>query len=103
MGMNILRRSCGTSTTTELDVNPNPLRWSELQVYQSRNACAVMVNYPNCTNFEGNKVLVLPGTWDDNRKELDPHFSDDNDSPLARFKPNRKGWLAAIAFSKTII
>lgn len=53
---------------------------------------AYKVNYPNCTNFEGDKILVTKGKIDKNAKDLDPHFGEDNNI-MARFRPGE--WQAA--------
>ena len=55
------------------------------------------VNYPDCTNYEGNKILILK-LRDYMQMEsgfLDPHFLEDSFSPLARFKPNEEGYKMA--------
>jgi len=55
------------------------------------------VQYPNCTNFEGKKILVFKGmtirelaTLD----ELDPHFYEDS-KLIARFVPTCEGMSMA--------
>lgn len=48
------------------------------------------MKYKNCTNFEGIKILVFKGQYVE-RIVMDPHFSDDEESPIARFKPTVEG------------
>jgi len=51
------------------------------------------VKYPNCTNYEGRKLMVFKGYRNlgelmrDTGGKLDPHFSHHKWSPIARFKP----------------
>ena len=51
------------------------------------------IQYPDCYNFEGRKVLLT--TFDPrNRRTLDPHFELDS-GILARFEPTADGWIMA--------
>ena len=58
----------------------------------------IEVNYPDCTNYEGRKILIFKGcSYHDivAQKELDPHFSDSKKlSPFMRIEPTEKGWAA---------
>lgn len=85
--------------------NPDPKNFKVLKVCQINKHLVVKVNYPNCTNFGGDKILVFLNRTDKSiimAKELDPHFADDENSPFARFKPTNKGWLAAILMAKSV-
>jgi hypothetical protein len=67
------------------------------------NFLILFINYPNCTNFEGNKILVyINSTIDDlyTQRSIDPHFSDNKNyiSPIARFIPTDIGWKMAEFF-----
>lgn len=67
------------------------------------NFLILFINYPNCTNFEGNKILVyINCTIDDlyTQGSIDPHFSDNENyiSPIARFIPTDMGWKMAEFF-----
>lgn len=59
------------------------------------------VVYPDCTNFEGKKLMVYKRGVTlleiVNQKSLDPHFQDNSNyiSPVARFIPNALGWELA--------
>jgi len=66
----------------------------------------LFVNYPNCTNYEGNKILIFENislkeirSW----RNLDPHFLDDGKSPIARFRPDTDGWEKAKRFIQMML
>ena len=89
------------------DINPQPNNYKIVKAEEINNYLVVMINYPNCTNYEGNKILV----YKDinlltliNQKLIDPHFSVDvgYQSPIARFVPTNEGWNMAIEFVKII-
>jgi hypothetical protein len=87
--------------------NPNPKnfhirRTSYIGVY-----LVIEIHYPDCTNYEGNKILVYEDVsfcklfiW--NRYQIDPHFCDDPNyiSPIARFVPTDEGWKMALRFAE---
>ena len=87
--------------------NPNPERFNIIKHEQVGGYLCVLVNYPDCTNFEGNKIMVYEGVtvhqlqW---QSSLDPHFSDNGNyhSPIARFVPTEDGWKMARLFCKTM-
>lgn len=67
------------------------------------NAVVAKIRYPNCTTFEGTKILVFTGVTVDQVREagvLDPHFSDKAPRgavvPIARFEPTALGWRLAM-------
>lgn len=77
--------------------NPNPLRFSIKTGLMYGNYTLVKVNYPDCTNYEGNKILLYKGVdlkTLKKQKYLDPHFSNNENffSPIARFEPTEFGW-----------
>jgi len=80
--------------------NPKPSRWKLLDMVQFANAYVLKVQYLDCTNFEGIKIMVYKGKFD-NPTNLDPHFTNDDKSPIARFKPNQKGWDDAIDYANS--
>lgn len=64
---------------------------------QYRGNLLVKIKYPNCTNYEGSKILLYRNMTANQLKEqkyIDPHFSDDPKyiSPVARFEPTDFGW-----------
>ena len=84
--------------------NPSPDKWELLSLFQFENAYILKVKYTGCTNFEGIKLMVYEGiyVYKGNISILDPHFSERNDSPIARFKPDEKGIEYAIDFCKSV-
>jgi len=86
--------SCGTNyypaEKNTPPPNPDPSRWVLLEKIQYNNAYVLLVRYLDCTNFEGVKVMVFPGQYRP-RNTMDPHFSKDELSPIARFRPDKKG------------
>jgi hypothetical protein len=92
MGM-FSQKNCITncSTAPSPAPNPDPRRWKILNIYQYDHAYVLKVRYLDCTNFEGVKVMVFKGRFYGPPTELDPHFSRNNNSPVARYKPNNEG------------
>jgi len=84
--------------------NPNPRSFRLLRVRQIGDFVVVKIRYPDCTNYEGTKILVFEGvttkrvrSW----KIIDPHFCDGNHvSPVARFEPSERGWARARRFCR---
>ncbi len=96
----------GSDKTVYPKGQPNPDQFDILECYPEptnrfsrvEGTYALKVKYPNATNFEGNKILVLeqvsPATLFF-LKTLDPHFSETGLAPIARFAPTLKGWRLA--------
>ena len=83
--------------------NPNPSRWKILETYRAARATVLKVKYLDCTNFEGEKILVYDQHVHIKKdQDLDPHFSKNTLSPIARFKPTKKGWLLAIDLAEKL-
>ena len=66
----------------------------------------VEIQYPDCINYEGKKILVFENVeYSDLMKQgsIDPHFSDNKKfkSPIARFSPTERGWQMAEVFCAT--
>jgi hypothetical protein len=92
-------------TRSRQSINPNPTRFKILKSRKIGNFAVMFINYPNCTNYEGNKILVFEGISIKALKErsvIDPHFTDSKFEPhlVARFEPTDKGWGYAIKFCK---
>jgi len=80
--------------------NPDPSNFKILRMEELGTVLVIEVIYPDCTNYEGRKILlydnvtlkqlVLQGT-------IDPHFSENSDfhPPVARFEPTPRGWAMA--------
>lgn len=84
--------------------NPDPSNF-RLQMHATYGEYLVMqINYPDCTNYEGDKILVFKGVTVSDLLEqgsIDPHFSNNpaRHSPVARFAPTKLGWLMAKALA----
>ena len=80
--------------------NPDPSKFKIIERLSVEGYPLLWVNYPNCTNYEGNKILLYDKGCDVQKlideKRLDPHFFKDGDSPIARFEPTPRGWQFAI-------
>lgn len=82
---------------------PDPTRFIIRNVKVINGMTIVDINYPNCTNFEGNKILVFKTDMSIalySIREIDPHF-DGNNGIIARFIPGKEGWNMAEAFCLT--
>lgn len=99
------------------EASPIPSKFQIHQITQLEPFTIVMINYPNCTNHKGMKVLVYKDISPDQVRKfkvIDPHFSDDNQreveynigerapAPFARFPPTEEGWEMARLLCKTL-
>lgn len=86
--------------------DPDPRNFKVLTVKIKGVYAIVSVRYPDCTNYEGNKLLVFEGVTDAEIRTwtfLDPHFCEGNHpTPIARFEPTLKGWALAEAMCKGV-
>lgn len=96
---------CGCTSTPVVTPanNPNPARYTLKYAEQIGNYLIVKIQYPDCMNYEGLKIMVYRNvTVEDllKQKLIDPHFSDNYDwiSPLARFEPTDWGMMCAKVF-----
>lgn len=102
MGISPIKISDGCSYTVN-PINPNPSNFKIMKIEQIGNFVLAKIKYPNCVNFEGEKVIVFEGVSVDDIKsknEIDPHFFCGG-SIIARFKPTIRGWDLARNFCKT--
>ena len=79
--------------------NPNPSNFEIVRYEEIGNWTVAEIRYPDCTNYEGRKLIVFNCSQKDlyNLKTIDPHFCDNSHvSPFARFEPTERGWKAAI-------
>lgn len=88
--------------------NPKPDNYSIIKHEQIGKFLIVKIKYHDCTNYEGNKILIYEHCTIYNllnQKYIDPHFCEDKDfySPIARFKPDELGWDWAVALCKLLI
>ncbi|MCP3686519.1 MAG: hypothetical protein GY861_28100 [bacterium] len=79
--------------------NPNPSRWELLEFFTATHAHIIKVRYMDCTNCGGEKILVFTGEFQQ-KKYLDPHFSDEDQTLVARFHPSK--WDIAVVFTKSL-
>lgn len=111
MGLSIPRFGRGSVSTYDAPAsvprpsgNPNPHRFKLLRIVRTDNgAVVVKIKYPDCTNYEGNKILVYESGEAflelEKRGVIDPHFTSDSRSPVARFEPTERGWSMAVEFA----
>ncbi len=112
--MGLYKRSSGAYTPAAIAAvkppNPDPRKFVLGQYEQIGAHLAVWIRYPNCTAYEGRKVLVFADTTIEQLAEcplIDPHFSDTvpqyTRTPVARFEPTLRGWrlarICAVAIS----
>ncbi len=89
--------------------NPNPKNFEIIYGEQIGEYLIVKIKYPDCTNYEGIKILVYDRgtTFNDliQQGSIDPHFSENKDfhSPIARFVPTAGGMIMAKAFVNAMI
>jgi hypothetical protein len=86
--------------------NPDPQNFNIMQSEKVGRFVILLVQYPDCKNYEGDKVLVFEGVALETLKRLsslDPHFCNSRAhlSPVARFVPTIQGWLYATKFCKS--
>lgn len=114
MGLNLIGSGCGCSRSyprvvTQMiekekivkEPNPNPRNFRVDKVIEEGGFAIAEIYYPDCTNFEGKKILVFEGVTELDLRRMDfidPHFCDRGHlTPIARFEPTEKGWGLAWA------
>jgi len=80
--------------------NPNPENYRIIKYIEIKGHLVVMINYIDCINYEGNKILLFKDCEYDElnkQKSIDPHFAENKGylSPFACFEPTQFGWDAA--------
>lgn len=110
MGLNLFNGSsdnikCITCKKNNFTKNPNPKIFIIKQYKQINNLLITIIKYPNCVNYNGDKLLIFKNiSIVDlfNKKKIDPHFLEKNKSysPIARFIPTIEGWNMAENFCK---
>lgn len=93
--------------TSQPSQNPNPARFEIIRQENYGKWCVAEVRYPDATNYEGHKIMVLPTSTVEkavkiNGGTLDPHFSNSPShvAPVARFEPTRRGWTMALGVAE---
>ena len=85
--------------------NPNPSRFMvKRAIGYGDHWVRLWLNYPDCTNYGGDKILVYEGHHLEELRvgPLDPHFIDEGLSPIARFEPTERGWDMSWYFCRTM-
>lgn len=99
---------CSSSPYSVPSSNPNPERFIILDwacTNGPRRCLIVKAKYPDAKNYEGIKIMVYVGFNDTEElrratsNKLDPHFSENGISPIARFEPTEDGWANALKFA----
>ena len=100
--MSIFSKTCSVYPTKPeqecFAPNPNPLNFKVISTEQIGDNVVAQIKYPDCTNYDGNKICLFKGVTVldiKSRKVIDPHFADNTMAPFARFKPTQDGWEAA--------
>jgi hypothetical protein len=81
--------------------NPNPKNYVLLEQKEIGRFLIVKLKYPDCTNYEGTKILLFENTTALElhlQDGIDPHFCENQNfkSPIARFVPTTAGWDMAV-------
>ncbi len=97
---------CQPAKKKVVDVNPQPDNYKILGSKTVNKLLIVEIKYPNCTNFEGKKILVFKGVTIEQlnaQKLIDPHFSKSTKfiHPIARFVPTPDGMTMAECFCES--
>lgn len=74
--------------------DPQPHRFTIKSCMNYGNITVARINYPDCQNFSGDKILVYQGDVVDkiNKADvLDPHFLETELSPILRISPSKEG------------
>jgi len=102
MGISIGPSKCSCNYSNNRLPNPDLKNFEIQEVVSSSEFTLVKINYPDCTNYEGNKILLYKNEdFDELLKQdnvtIDPHFCKDCPSPVARFEPTERGWRMGIS------
>ena len=100
MGCSFLKRSCYIDQNAPAP-NPDPSRWELLNYYIFPNSYVLKVRYYDATNFDGVKIMVYKGKYR-KRLFLDPHFEDNPEAPIARFRPDEEGLALALDLARNL-
>lgn len=106
-GRKISSSSYDTNPLKSVAPNPNPFNYTIKSSEQIGKFTIAIVNYPDCTTYEGNKILMFVNTNTDaiyKQRNLDPHFSSSTKflSPVARFEPTALGLTLARTLANTM-
>jgi hypothetical protein len=88
--------------------NPDPRRYGVLSHTTVNGYLILELHYPNCTNYEGRKVLLFDRGVTmvrlKRQNAIDPHFSNsaEYNHPIARFEPTARGHAMAVRLAQTL-
>ena len=98
MGINFF----GSSTRCDIGIpaptDPDPKNFKIVEIYEGSKYLMATVEYPNCTNFEGTKIILMKDTTKkelEKMNKIDPHFLTSNNI-IARFRPTFEGISLAV-------
>jgi len=94
-----------SGSNNPIDGNPDPRNYRIIKVDEINNFLIVKIKYPNCVNYEGEKILVFKDVnliTLINQHNIDPHFSNNSKyhHPIVRFVPTDEGWEMAKRFAQ---
>ena len=89
---------------TNTSPNPNPYRFKVKHIFKSKKHIMYIINYPDAVTYNGDKILIY-NIKQENKikkliedKNLDPHFLENETSPIVRFPANEEGFDLALKF-----
>lgn len=95
--------SCDCKECKPKNPNPDPNNWKLEKIDNYGPYVVVCLHYPDCTNYEGRKVVVFRASFQQLHAQggIDPHFGeDDKIYPIARFRPTEDGWWDACEYAR---
>lgn len=97
-----MRLISGGSDISPTDPDPSNFNIKRAEIFGNYSLMEVV--YPNCTNFEGRKIILMEidETYYNTPKKLDPHFLEDN-KIIARFRPTGYGWYLGRKFARLLM
>ncbi len=103
MGLSIWssHRGCDCGDEGRRPPNPDPKNFEIWRYEENGDWLLVVIRYPDCINFNGDKILLYRNITIERLKgltEIDPHFSNKfkQITPFARFVPTEEGWNTAV-------
>ena len=104
MGLKFLHSNSSFDEQQKLPM-PDPSNYVIVKHKEINNHLVLKVKYPDCTNYEGEKILVFKNCTLEKLQEqehIDPHFSESKRfySPFARLEPTESGWNIACGIAR---
>tara|TARA_B100000745_G_scaffold294080_1_gene236639 strand:- start:357 stop:719 length:363 start_codon:yes stop_codon:yes gene_type:complete len=97
-------RKAGYGPRTKTSPNPNKYRFDIISEECLGDYLIAVVQYPDCTTYNGYKTSVYKGVNTlEGIKELDPHFIENDNAPIARFPGNDYGLNLARQFVESLL